>query len=423
MTMFYENVRLALFSLKANKMRALLTMLGIIIGISSVIAIMTVGDSISNEVSQSMSDLGGTAINMGLQMKWETDEDGNEPVYNENDYPKDDDYFTEESIRAFWEAYSKDVVTISVTESVGRGQIVDGSLYANINLTGCSYGTFVKNNTELLGGRFFSDREVNAMSKVVVISSSAVDNMFDGDVDKAIGQDIEISVNDIYDTYHVVGVYKRQSSVMDFQMAGKNITTDAYIPLPTAKKMNHTSNYESVDFIMDPNVDMDEFCKTIKSYFSQNYKNTHFEVYTFSAASIIDSMSSMMNSVTVGIAFIAGIALLVGGIGVMNIMLVSITERTREIGTRKALGAPNSAIRMQFIIESVVVCVIGGIIGIILGIILGNIAVNVIGTHAVTSLRSIFISLGFSMAIGVFFGYYPANKAAKMNPIDALRYE
>ncbi len=134
-------------------------------------------------------------------------------------------------------------------------------------------------------------------------------------------------------------------------------------------------------------------------------------------------MSTMMGSITKAIAIVAGIALLVGGIGVMNIMLVSITERTREIGTRKALGAPNSSIRMQFIVEAVVICIIGGIIGIIIGVTAGVLLANALGTPAVPSIFSIVLSLSFSMAIGVFFGYYPANKAARMDPIEALRYE
>ena len=134
-------------------------------------------------------------------------------------------------------------------------------------------------------------------------------------------------------------------------------------------------------------------------------------------------MSTMMGSITKAIAIVAGIALLVGGIGVMNIMLVSITERTREIGTRKALGAPNSSIRMQFIVEAVVICIVGGIIGIIIGVTAGVLLANALGTPAAPSVFSIILSLSFSMAIGVFFGYYPANKAAKMDPIEALRYE
>ena len=140
-------------------------------------------------------------------------------------------------------------------------------------------------------------------------------------------------------------------------------------------------------------------------------------------SSIVDAMTDMMSTITLAISIIAGIALLVGGIGVMNIMLVSITERTREIGTRKALGATNNSIRLQFIVEAIVICIIGGIIGIILGIIMGIVAANLMDAPAVPSISSIIMSLTFSMAIGVFFGYHPANKAAKMDPIEALRYE
>ena len=139
--------------------------------------------------------------------------------------------------------------------------------------------------------------------------------------------------------------------------------------------------------------------------------------------SLLDELTKTMGTISTAISIIAGIALLVGGIGVMNIMLVSISERTREIGTRKALGATNGSIRLQFIIEAMVLCLIGGIIGVILGISGGSFAAKLMEAEAHPSVSSIVESVGFSMAIGLFFGYYPANKAAKMNPIDALTYE
>lgn len=147
----------------------------------------------------------------------------------------------------------------------------------------------------------------------------------------------------------------------------------------------------------------------------ENVKNT--------MSSMTSSMNDMIDTVFIAIAFIAGISLLVGGISVMNIMLVSITERTREIGTRKALGAKNSSIRLQFIIEAVILCLLGGVFGIILGFILGAVAASLLGYAASAPVAAIIGSVVFSMIIGVFFGYYPANKAARLDPIEALRYE
>ena len=140
-------------------------------------------------------------------------------------------------------------------------------------------------------------------------------------------------------------------------------------------------------------------------------------------STMVESMSSIMNTLSIAISVIAGISLLVGGIGVMNIMLVSVTERTREIGTRKALGATNNDIRLQFVVESIIVCLIGGVIGIAAGTLLGYCGSSLISEPALPTLGSIALAVGFSMAIGVFFGYYPANKAARLDPIEALRYE
>ena len=205
-----------------------------------------------------------------------------------------------------------------------------------------------------------------------------------------------------------------------------SIQTDFYIPLDVAKSIAGAgAGYQSITVVADGTaVNVTSFVDTVGDFFASYYtRNDSWTVSASSLASLLDSMSSMLGTVSLGISAIAALSLLVGGIGVMNIMMVSVTERTREIGTRKALGAPAAAIRMQFITESVILCLIGGIAGILLGLALGAGLSKAVGYAARPSLTAIVVAVGFSMAIGVFFGYYPANKAAKLDPIEALRYE
>ena len=428
--MFLENVRLAFSSLLANKMRALLTMLGIIIGIASVIAIMTVGNSLTEQVTDSMSSLGANNINVYLQPKeaeteiteegyvFETPTDGQVSVL-------DSDLITTEMIKNLCDTYPDDIYAISATDSVGQGQILDGRKYANVSLTGASTGEFIASNIKLEDGRFFSETEMDKGLLVGICSDKTVNNMFGGDIKKALESTVNVYVGDKFYQVAIVGVYKYERNNAMFSLtAEKDINTTLYIPLKAAKELSHSENYTNFTIVTAAGVDSDAFAKNVEGFFKPYYRNNrNFSVAAFSLASVVETMSTMMGSITKAIAIVAGIALLVGGIGVMNIMLVSITERTREIGTRKALGAPNSSIRMQFIVEAVVICIIGGIIGIIIGVTAGVLLANALGTPAVPSIFSIVLSISFSMAIGVFFGYYPANKAARMDPIEALRYE
>lgn len=427
--LIYENIRLALFSLKANKMRALLTMLGIIIGIASVIAIMTVGNSITTYVSDTMSSMGASNITVGLQQKQEETETTREGMSfggrQRMKTAKEEDYFTKEMLENYCETYADSISAISAQENMGNGKITEGNLYANISVSGVSLGYFLANDMSLLEGRFFSEKETNEGKMVAIVSDKVVNNLYEGDNDKALGSIFQASINDKIYSFTIVGIYEYEQSVISFSTASeKDITTSVYIPLKAAQNANHTTGYSQFTVVTKTDVDADSFATDTENFFATYYRqNRDFEPSAFSMSSMVDAMTEMMSTLTLAISIIAGIALLVGGIGVMNIMLVSITERTREIGTRKALGATNSSIRLQFIVESIVICIIGGIIGIILGIIMGIVAANLMEAPAVPSISSIIMSLTFSMAIGVFFGYHPANKAAKMDPIEALRYE
>ena len=215
------------------------------------------------------------------------------------------------------------------------------------------------------------------------------------------------------------------TAMMGAAASDADITTDLFIPIQTEWKLTGTiEGYYYINVMTKQGTDSRALAQDFQDYFNRFYtRNQDFQIMAISLDSVIDQYASMMGTVQVAIAVIAAISLLVGGIGVMNIMLVSVTERTREIGTRKALGAKNSAIRMQFIVESVIICLIGGIIGIIFGMLLGYAGASLLGFPAHPSVDAILIAVCFSMAIGVFFGYYPANKAAKLDPIEALRYE
>lgn len=427
--MILENVRLALFSLKANKMRALLTMLGIIIGIASVIAIMTVGTSMTSSVTDSMNSMGANNITVGVQQKMDEEEQEGEGMefggMMDMKTPEEEDYITKEMLEEYCSTYAASISAISASENAGNGKIQDGSLYANISVMGVSPGYFLANDTDILQGRLFSEREMNEGKMVAMISDKAVNNLFGGNMDAAVGSMIQVSLNNKYYSYTVVGVYKYEQSMMGFSTSSdKDITTNCFIPLKNAQNLQHSYKFSQFTVVTAADVDSESFATETENFFNKYYKdNRDFQVSAFSMASMVNTMSSMLSTITTAISVIAGIALLVGGIGVMNIMLVSITERTREIGTRKALGAPNGAIRLQFIVESMIICLIGGIIGILLGVTAGIAAANMLGTAAKPSGNSILLSLGFSMVIGIFFGYYPANKAAKMDPIEALRYE
>lgn len=430
MTLFLENILLAVNSLLANKMRALLTMLGIIIGIGSVIAIMTVGDSLTNSVSSSMESMGANNITVGLQQKSEEEEVGKSGAVfktkeNTPSTAQEKDNYTTQMIEELCEAFPDSIEAISATITVGSGQSKSGKASANTQVSGVSAGYFVANDMTFLRGNTFSNRDFEDAKKVAIVSDKLVNNMFNKDYDKAMGSEIEVKNNDKYITFTIIGIYKYESSGFSFSTSSEeDITTNLYIPLKTAMNLTHTISFSQFSVVTKQGVDSIGFVSQIERFYEPFYRNNNdFKASAFSMESIVSTMMDMLSTITIAISVIAGIALLVGGIGVMNIMLVSITERTREIGTRKALGATNGSIRLQFIVEAVIICMIGGILGIILGIILGNIAAAILGYPATASISSILASLTFSMTIGVFFGYYPANKAAKMNPIEALRHE
>ena len=416
-----ENISQSLASLWANKMRSLLTMLGIIIGIGSVIAILTVGDSLTSSITENLSGFGVNKVLMVLQSKQEKGSRGGIYVPDNID---EKSLITNDMLEELQAAFPDELKEISITEMVGNGQTTLGRRYANLSLTGVNMEFADAENVKVSKGRFLNRRDEADEKKVAIVSDKLAASMFDKE--DPLGQQITINAGQHVGLYTIVGVYKYDtSSNMGGQMASdQDISTDVFIPLSTAKKITRTTGYSFVNLVTKSGIDSKQFADDATRFFDKYYsRNPNFGVTLISMESMLDTVNQVMSSIETGIAAIAAISLLVGGIGVMNIMMVSITERTREIGTRKAIGATNGEIRLQFVVEAVIICLIGGLIGIVVGNGLGMFGASLLGAPARASLSTVLLATCFSMAIGVFFGYYPANKAAKMDPIDALRYE
>ncbi len=400
-------------------------MLGIIIGIGSVIAIVTVGNSLTASVSDSLVSLGGNNLQVGVEPR--PDENGNYP--SSYGYTLDD-LLTDEMIEACSQRFAGQVKAVILTDRYDSGRVQDGRLYANVELTGVNDGFFAAGQIELLAGRSFRERDYAGSRRVAIVSDLLVDNMFGGDIEAALGQSISLELRGNIEEFTIVGVYRYQMQgvfIGGTPVSTRDTSTELYLPLSTEQELSWggKGGYFSFSVMPAAGVDGDALAGRIDDFFEQHYYRTNptFEVRSYNLQSQMGQITSVLDTISLAIGVIAGISLLVGGIGVMNIMLVSITERTREIGIRKALGAKNSAIRTQFIVEAMLICLIGGLLGILAGLALGSLGAGLLGTPARVSLSTILLAVGFSMAIGVFFGYYPASKAARMDPIEALRYE
>lgn len=411
---FKENILLALAGIKANKMRAFLTMLGIIIGISSVIMITTMGSIVEKGFTGVVSDLGVSNL-MQVYLTYKEDSSSNRRVTEE-------DYISEEMIQQVKERFGDKIKYAVYEKNVGTGTINIKREGAEFTLTGTTEDGAASMNTDIIRGRFFTPEDIKGSKYVCVIPSSLAARMY-GSEKKAVGQVLNLTVGEWSNDFTIIGVYKYKQSAFG-GMFTENYSIQ--IPISTAIRITgEKSVYSYVNFTGSDDVDVIEFSQEVRDYLNERYykNNDAFELNCYTMAEDLSTINQYLGIVQIVLSLIAGISLLVGGIGVMNIMLVSVTERTREIGVRKALGAPNSAIRLQFIVESVIICAIGGLIGIILGVLLGNIAGMLLEQAAIPSIPAIIIAVSFSMAIGIFFGYYPANKAAKLDPIEALRYE
>ena len=397
---------MALTSLMANKLRSLLTMLGIIIGVGAVIALVSVGMGVRSNVTNSIASLGSNMliISPGASRKGGV----RGAAGSRKTLKYDDAKAIKQKIKNI------DYVSPTVSSSY---QVVYGNNNWNTSVQGVTPEFMAIRSLSISNGSFITENDLTKRQRVAVIGTTVASNLFE---DKnPVGQNIRINNQ----PFKVVGLLesKGQSSM------GQDQDDMIYIPLTTAmERMLGITYVQSINVQVSDQSKMDQ----VQSEVEKLLKQRHHIVGTKEADFTVRNLTSLMETVTQSttmltllLGAIAGISLLVGGIGIMNIMMVSVTERTREIGIRKALGATFMNIMTQFLIESMVLSVIGGIIGIGLGCAASTIIAKVGSFHTVITLLPIVVSFLFSVGIGLFFGLYPARKAAKLDPIEALRYE
>ena len=416
----FENIKIAMEGLRLNKMRTFLTMLGIIIGIASVISIFTIGDAMTNYVSQEFDSFGNNLINVSVR-----------PTQgNQWDRINQRDYLPISSVDIVQDRFGNRIDEVIIRGSGSTGSAISGRNSSGLSIMATTPGELEANQLNMLRGRFLENDDISSHKEVIVISDVVVEDLYGNDFENVLGSEISVNTSSGNKYYTVVGVYEHE--VVSFGGMGEFMgdSTNAYIPYTLGNSQfgnpdSPTDSINGFDLLAANRNDVETLGQDIVDFLNESYysNNENAEVNYISLESSLEQINNIMATISLAIGGIAAISLLVGGIGVMNILLVSVTERTREIGIRKALGATNVDIQWQFIIESIIICIIGGFIGIVLGGLMGYVASSFVDTPTLPSISSILIAFFFSMIIGVFFGYYPASKAAKLNPIDALRYE
>ncbi len=391
----FQCFRLALKSIASSKMRSFLTMLGIIIGVGAVIVIMSLGNGMTNEVSDAFDSIGTNTITVSAFGRGSTRSVSVDDMYEMADENKD-------SIKA-----------ISPTVNAS-GSVRIGSESFSPSVTGVGEDYLTIKSWDIAEGRFINYIDSEKVKRVCVVG--AYYNSVEGFNGEALGSTLKINGYN----FTVVGVLENQSDDWQDEDSSDNLVL---VPYATAAKLlSRNANITSYTVLAQSEDTVSSAKAAVEDTLYDAYGASNAYNVT-SMAEVLDEVTGIMDTLVAGLAFIAGISLLVGGIGIMNIMLVSVSERTREIGIRKALGAKPSHIKTQFVIEAGTTSTIGGLIGIAVGIVIAGIVGNVMGMNATPSVSSILLSFGVSVLIGVLFGFLPANKAASLNPIDALRNE
>ena len=400
MAQIWEYIKIAFKNITGNKGRSILTMLGIIIGISSVIMVMTVGNGVKKQMGAELDNMGN-----GLLL-----------IYTEG--KEGDIRFTKEDFELI-EAKVENVRAVTpslVSYGFAAGSKGDVEVRAESGNAGYIYSY----GDPLVAGRYFTQEECDQAKKLAVISESGAKKLFG--TTNVVGLSFELSLNGISQDITVVGI--RQDSASSLITGGNSMTVELPYTVLGNDYQYYIENFNQFYVIADSNAYSSQVAKKAMTLMENKYSVQGEEMIKMqSFVDVSNQINTVMSMVTLFISFVAAISLLVGGIGVMNIMLVSVTERTREIGIRKALGARTGSILLQFLAEAGMITLLGGIIGILFGTLGG---ILICGIAKVTPAISPVTVLGatvFSSGVGIFFGIYPAKKAARLSPIEALRHE
>jgi len=395
--------RMAIRSLISHKLRTFLTALGIIIGVASVISMISIGEGARQQTLSTISKFGTNIITIKPGQK----KTRHVTTGKVDTLILDDAYFIENNVS---------LITGVAAQVYRSAQLKFGNKNTNTTVRGTGKNYVHLANFEMQKGRYFNKQEINASKRVCVLGATVVKNLFEER--NPLGQTIKVDGKN----FIVIGITEPKGALSWFDPDDQ-----IFIPVTTAQKrvfgMNHiqsidvqAAKIEDLELIKD---DISQILR-LRHNIPEDKEN---DFYVQNSSQWLNSWGDAAKTFTYLLGGIAAISLMVGGIGIMNIMLVSVTERTREIGIRKAIGAKKKEILEQFLIESVVISFLGGGVGVMLGIAISKMVSNIGGWETIVSTQSILLAFGFSVGIGIFFGFYPANKAANMNPIEALRYE
>jgi putative ABC transport system permease protein len=386
-----QGFKMALKSIMANKMRSFLTMLGIIIGVSSVITLVGIGQGTSKRITDQMQALGTNLLTVNILGRGSTST------------------LTSEQAFAFADIEG---VKYSAPHSSHNATVKYGTTGVSVNVVGTNADYFHLRGYELAAGRFIAQIDLDFRQKIAVLGASTAEDLFG--YANPVGEYVRINGT----RFKVVGLLaEKGSSVMG------SYDEIVIIPLTTAERMFQSRGIRNIYIQAESSDKLEAVQEAVEANLSDLFRGQEDAYRVFNQEEMLETVTSVSDTLSLALGGIAGISLLVGGIGIMNIMLVSVTERTREIGIRKAIGAKKRDILIQFLIEAVTISLLGGLLGVGFGMAGGRAVSALIQIDVVHSADMIALALGFSMLIGVVFGIYPANKAAMLKPIDALRFE